>query len=1331
MNQMRIHLVFIALLLTCISSHGQVQINEVCHANLNVLADEDGDFEDWIEIRNTGNSVVDLSGYSLSDNPLEPQKWMINTGELLPGESKLIWCSGKDRQPLLHHYEVPVFAFDTWSYVLPQMNITNNWKLPGFSANGWNEGPGGIGYGDGDDATNVPVTTSVYMRRTFNLSDAEAIVNAIFAIDYDDGFVAFLNGVEIARQNLGAAGSNVNFNQFADVEREAQVYQGGEIQLFTFDQALLSSILVQGENVLAIQVHNVSAGSSDLSSVPYLIFGSSSNEFQFPEAPADWNLTVPNTFHANFKLTTNEVLNVYAPSGVVIDSYLITQTAVDHSAMRGTGGWCFTANPTPGENNPNDCSVVYEPKPEMSVGAGVYSETVSVVLSVGSPTAIIRYTLDGSVPDQNDPVYVGPILLSETAVLAARSFSTIGNLPSPVTKNTYLINEFGIGTKYISISTNDENLWDEQIGIYVLGPPDYEPWYPYFGANWWEDWERQSYIEFFDGNELRFEGEMGLKIHGGWSRAQDQKSFRIRMRDEYGLSEAQYPIIPDKPHVQSYSSFNLRNSGNDFWGARMRDAYMQRVVRGTHNDYMAASTAVVFLNGEYWGHYEIRENLDEDWCESNHGKDPDMIDLATDTYFGFDVKEGSDQDFWLMHDEIVNTDPTSEGFYELANQRLDIQNFADYIITETYYANCDWSCGYTNNTKFWHYQGETGKWRYMLMDLDFGLGLYGESPDVDFIQRARDEQFPMDRICNQLLQNEEFRNYFINRYADLINTIWQQQNMIEVGNEMRDEIAQVIERHHQRWGGDYWSWFNGLEAMLSWNEQRINGARNQVQSHFGLDGQIDITLDVVPSGAGRIHISTIEPDELQYPWTGVYFMGVPVRITAIANPGFTFQYFAANGVFDENMPVGSFVLNLFNSENFTAHFVGSPSDTAPQLAEIMYHPDFSMSSGDWIEIINPSSQFSLNVSSWAVQDNEFYNRFIIPVNTVIPAGGRLVIAENIELFNAVYPEVNNVVGSTLFNFSNAGDEVRLYNPDGDLIWSMAYDDNLTWPLGTDGLGRSLERNGINNNASQASSWFAGCVFGSPGEAYGECNNALLVSEINYNSAVLANAGDWFEIKNTSSQTIDLSGMSIRDGGDNNVFIIPDGIEIAPGERRVFVFNAEDFESRFPSLTNTIVVDGFGLSAFDAIRLYTTDNLLVQSVAYSGETPWPTEPNGNGRTLELLSENGPMTSPENWFAGCPEGSPGQDYDPACGSVGVEEITRFSDWLLGAQPADDVIMVQNYEYANQLMIYDLNGRIIKERLLGQGLHLINIEDLASGMYIVAMEHPSYQPLKLIVK
>ncbi len=1295
----------------------QQVLSEICHTNLSVLADESGDFEDWIEIYNPTSELIVLTGGYLSDDFEELNKWQIPALSLEPGDRKIIWASGKNRFPLISHYEVPAFPWDEYAYFVPQEEVDENWHDVSFDE-GWEIGPGGFGYGDGDDNTELDQCISVLLRREFQISDPNSVVEAFLFMDYDDSFVAYLNGVEIARSNIGNPGEFVAWDQPANSEREAQSYQGGEYESFILDTALVAQSLVAGTNVFSIRVHNNFAFSSDLSALPLLILGKSNGLVESPLAPAEWNLANVSEYHTNFKLSTGETLFFSDSNLNVVESVLIAPMDVDQSLAMVNGSWCFSIDPTPLNANNTVCSTGVEPKPLVSVQAGLYNTTQLVTLIPQSSTSVIHYTLDGSIPNEEDEIYLEPIPIENTTVLSVKAFSNAGLLPSPVEKNTYLINEFGIGTKVMSISTNFENLWDEEIGIYVLGLPDYDPWYPFFGSNFWEDWERQSYIEIFETNEFQKEAQIGLSIHGGWSRAQDQKSFRVRFRDEYGTDELEYPLIEDKPDITRFKNFNLRNGGNDYWDGRSRDAFMQRVMKDTKNDYMAASQTAVFLNGEYWGHYEIREVLDENWCESNHGVDADSVSLITDTYFGFDVKEGSAESFEIMYNVIINGDAAADDFFEIASEHLDLENFTDYIATETYYANCDWSCGYKNNTKFWHYDNPSGKWRYMLMDLDFGLGFYGTDPNDEFLWRAVDDDFAMDNICEKLLQNMEFRNYFINRYADLINSVWQQENMEAKGNEIRSQVEPYIERHHQRWGGNYDQWYNTMENSLNWNELRIPGARNMIQNFFQLPNQVNITLDVFPAGAGRIHISTIEPKESEYPWTGVYYNGVPVRITAIANPGYEFEYFLPNGIFDENMPVRSFLLNIPSDEVFTAVFIGSNENASPQVSEFMYHPDFSKNSGDWIELYNPHS-FSLDVSSWKIQNENWYNQFVIPVNTVIQPGERLVIASNLDVFEVAYPEVNDVVGSLSFNLGNFDDKIILIDRENQARSELEYSHFAPWPMGTDGYGRSVERISNASNEADPNSWFEGCIYGSPGEPYFECDSTLLLTEINYRSSSLADAGEWFEIKNTSSNAIDLGGFVIRDKSDQSEWLIPGGTIIEPDSFLVFSGNMENFQTRFPSITNTVGEFDFNLANNDdVIRFYTPQGELMVSVHYSSLNPWPAEANGQGKTLELLSASGSMCSAENWFAGCLEGSPGEPYDPSCGIVNVTETETLTEWTFGPNPALNEIWVITNEALSTMEIFNTNGQLVRYERLARGMQNVDISELSQGVYLLVI-------------
>lgn len=184
-------------------------------------------------------------------------------------------------------------------------------------------------------------------------------------------------------------------------------------------------------------------------------------------------------------------------------------------------------------------------------------------------------------------------------------------------------------------------------------------------------------------------------------------------------------------------------------------------------------------------------------------------------------------------------------------------------------------------------------------------------------------------MLSALLANTEFKNYFVDRYADLMNTIFLPSTMQQNADAMHDEMLPEMPRHFTRWGGSFWGgligpsdnvleWENEIDTMMLFATNRIGFARDQIQSQFSLTKQVDITLDVTPSGAGKIKISTITPESL--PWSGVYFDGVPVTITAIPNPGYEFKYWEANSNLAINDSISSITLNVDTNDLFKAHF---------------------------------------------------------------------------------------------------------------------------------------------------------------------------------------------------------------------------------------------------------------------------------------------------------------------------------------------------------------------------------------------------------------------------
>lgn len=182
------------------------------------------------------------------------------------------------------HWETVVYETDTWRYLTPTSTVSTTWIDLGFNDGSWSTGIGGFGFGDGDDNTTFPSTTSCYQRIVFNIVDVAAIESLVFNLDYDDGFVAYLNGTEIARDNLSSTGQP-NYNQLADGQHEAQMYQGGYPSTTVLNQAFILANLVNGSNVLCIQVHNATTGSSDMSSRAFLTLGINNTSTNYGNPP--------------------------------------------------------------------------------------------------------------------------------------------------------------------------------------------------------------------------------------------------------------------------------------------------------------------------------------------------------------------------------------------------------------------------------------------------------------------------------------------------------------------------------------------------------------------------------------------------------------------------------------------------------------------------------------------------------------------------------------------------------------------------------------------------------------------------------------------------------------------------------------------------------------------------------------------------------------------------------------------------------------------------------------------------------------------------------------
>lgn len=1304
-------------------SSAQLVINEASNANGTTLLDADGDSPDWIELYNGSSTQINLDGYGLSDDENDLLKWTFPNFSMNPGTFLTVFASGISNKTIVDHWETAVLATESWDYLVPSSNLASDWNTGSYVPIGWQSGLLGIGYGDWDDNTTLtgPIT-SVYVRKEFTIADTSKIVAALFDVDYDDGFVAYLNGVEIARSGL--TGYPPNWNDLAS-DHEAQLYSGGDVSSFLFEANQLTSILKNGTNVLAIEVHNASFSSSDLSLIPFLSFAfNTATTFYSGSVHPYFNPGLTNqVLSTNFSIKSlGETLFLSSPAGLLIDSLSVPDLEPNMSIGKFPDAAIAQRlfnSPTPAaSNNTSSNFAGFEATPIISVSGGFFSGSQTIAIQNQSTNGgVLRYTINGQEPKLSSPLYTGPITISNNTVLRVRCFPVSSDyLPSLIASESYL-QMVDYTLPVISITTDPTNLYG------VTGIFD----------NFNTDWRKPCVIEYFDKDGVKqFESRASIKPDGGAGGSRSYAQHSVTIQPAHGLygegEPVAYPLIQEKPFIDEYHAFYLRNGSNYWNNYPQKDATFMRIMRKSNANSQAYSPVIAYVNGEYFGVYELREKANKHYFEANYGNNPDSLDLLSVSYFyGAGVLrtvQGSDTGFYNMQNFVTSYNTASPDYFEKCHQKLDLYNFADYISAENWFANRDWVY---NNMKIARCRTFDNRWRFFLQDMELGLGGWTDfSANLFDYFRYNNQPNPYWDIFDGLMGNEEFKKYFINRYADLMNTTlkpWKYQPII---SDMYNELFPEMPAHFQKWTGDV------PGGMATYNYHRNNiiyqldnrtaVVREQIVTEYGLVKQVDITLDVEPAGAGYVRISTVIPEAL--PWTGVYFDGNPVSITAVANPGYTFVNWIPNSV----IPVTELTnkdleLNVDADNWFTAVFEGAPEPATLVVSEIFYHPDSSQTSGDWIELHNSGSA-TIDLTGWELHAENPWERFAFSDHTLIPAGGYLVVCEDTNTFKNTYPFVANYTGSTSFKWDNKQDSIKLINPYKTLYLGIEYQDEDPFPKCADGWGRSLENSVLNSVNPTVDSWFCGCIGGSPGEAYSPCNETLIVSEINYNSlSSNSNAGDWIELYNSSSVQKDLSNYRLKDERSLHTYVLPQ-LTLQPGAYLVICQDPSLFSARHPGVSNYTGSFDFGFGGKDVIRLYDSGDSLIQSVCYSNQSPWPTLPGTDDYTLEFTFGSGYLDPNKysSWFTGCEGGSPGRAYSP-CPFLPDGQ----SAWLYPNPNNGAFYLVYdnslNSDGKTELQVFSMNGKLVyEEEIFATEATVktqLNLEFLAKGVYYLRLK------------
>ena len=1060
-----------------------IKINEVVSSN-SEYTDEDGDTPDWFELHNFGSEDVSLDGLFISDDLDELDKWVFPNITLAPDKYLLVWASKKDRSSLAYPRTL-INQGDVFKYLTPSSEPNSNWNSLSFDDSTWAESSSGFGYGDGDDATVLPNSTrSVYLRKVFEIADISEVSSLILDIDYDDGFVAYINGIEVARANIN--GVPPPFNSGTLQDHEAQLYSGGIPERFLITD--FSSILNPGENILTIQAHNVSSNSSDLTIIPFL-----SAVFTAPNTsgvtPPDV-LNLITNLHTNFKISSDtETLLLSDASENLIDELtaenLPPNTSVGISIS--SGNLVSYLETTPGyENSSTEFLGAVQSEVNFSQESGAIDGPFNLALSGNSSGEVIHYALGGEEPTESSPIYTQPIEISANTSVRARIFLA-NYFPSPIFTKSYILNS-NHEIDLMLLSTAPNNFFDEDTGIYVFGPNGtYSTDQPYFGANFWEDWERPIHFSFHENGTGNFsEFNAGVKIFGGWSRGQNgQRSLSLFARGQYGDSKFDHPFF-NQLEYDNFEALVLRNSGQDWMRSSMKDIMLTSLMRGSGLDFQEHNPVATYLNGEYWGMYNLREKINEHMLASKHNIDADDITLLTNNA---EEIEGSNEEYTQLIEYVTTSDLTIDSNFEYVNEQIDLTEYALYQASNIFFNNTDWP---GNNIKFWKHPA--GKWRWIMYDTDFGFGPFWninnyQENTLSFALEPNGSGWPNPSwstlLFRRLTTNLEFRNKFINRYADELNTRFLSNNVKTHIDQIYATIEPEVNAHYERWRDDPSLTNNGvninnistwvayyINQMKIFADNRPSIVKNHILSQFNLPNFHPLTITNTNVSEGSVEVNENLMIQ-ESSWTGDYFQTVPVQLTAIAANGFEFSHWSGDLTSTEETISISIVGAFEVIPNFTESQITDPI----VINEINYKSSDDFNADDWVELYNPNST-SIDLSGWQLKDDDDSHVYEIPSETLIEGNSFIVLVKDASDFSDVFPDITNYIGELGFGFGNS-DSVRLYNDSGVLQDEVVYDSDDPWSDCAKETGYTLELITADLDNSLPGSWDCINNYGSP------------------------------------------------------------------------------------------------------------------------------------------------------------------------------------------------------------------------------------------------------------
>lgn len=790
-------------------------INEFMASNATTICDSFGSYSDWIELYNSTDTDMDISGFGISDNLSQPMKYRFPDGTTIAAKGYLVvFCSGNEGMQngelhapfgLRSYGEDVVIAnragriIDSYSFKNQETDVSMA-RIPDgageFQSNS-QPSPGypntGAGYSAFDAANRLPLG-GVY------ISEFGGSTGSV-ASDWVELHNSTGSAVSLAGYGLSNNPKNPAKWVFPDISIEP------------------------GEYLLLY-----ATGSADKAQKKNL--------------------------KLNFCISsTGEALFFFDPNGKLIDKLSAGRMKSGQSYGRdGSDNRFYYAEPTPGAQNGKGYEGITQ-LPAFSVIPGIYDNAVTVAITAGEGETI-RYTTDCTTPNASSEVYSGELSISKNSVIRAAAFRD-GYLSGDVATATYLFRSDGVNhaLPVVTLVTDPDNLWNSKTGIYATGDqfdPDAASYADtlqsatYYQAKFATEeqvdtiWEKPAAFSLFDDNGKQvFTQNVGIRIAGSFGRGRAQKGFNVIARKEYGKGSMEYPFFENRPYTE-YKAVVLRAGAQDQNRSKIRDELASGLLEGTDINilYQAYRPTVLYLNGEYWGVYFMKEKRNR-FFVAQHENTENNVDLAIGK--GFKQRSYGDNSDWVsLYEYATSHDLSASDAYNYVAERMDVDSFRDYMIAEIYNGNTD-----TYNFQYYRLKG--GKWKFIFYDFCWGF----QSPGHETLA-FRMGKTPAD-VCSAklfaaMLQNKGWRDSFCRRFGELLNTAFAPERVSALIEELYGYVEPEIKREREKFNkdtfmgvkqpntnlGTYEGFQSEISKLKDFAQKRPEELKRQLQSNLGL-----------------------------------------------------------------------------------------------------------------------------------------------------------------------------------------------------------------------------------------------------------------------------------------------------------------------------------------------------------------------------------------------------------------------------------------------------------------------------------------------------------------